>query len=192
MSDYAIVWDLDSILPHPKTEEFQSSFQKFRTDLTGLAERSEMLPTPNAHDNTVSSWRSFLKDYEAIVCQSSELASFIGCHAAADAVQTGQEADECAGGEVGKHPCGHLEAVPQEPTDGEVPASYRSRKAAGTCRGRPSAFTCAVPMICRMKVMNRTPRSCGIVTCHTLRHTEAPSTSAASYSSPGTEVSAAR
>lgn len=85
MSSYPLVWDLDSILPHPKTEEFQSAFQQFRTDLTKLAERSESLPTANGDVETVAAWKAFLKDYEAVAAQGSELASFVGCHAAADA-----------------------------------------------------------------------------------------------------------
>src|SRR5690606_29171707 len=85
MADYSLVWDLDSILPHPKTEEFQTVFQKFRSDLTQLAERSESLPKASGASESVAVWKSFLKDYEAVACQASELASFVGCHAAADA-----------------------------------------------------------------------------------------------------------
>ncbi len=85
MSSYALVWDLDSIMPHPKTEEFQQVFEQFRADLTLLAERSESLPSPTGAAETAAAWKSFLKCYEGAVCQANELASFIGCHAAADA-----------------------------------------------------------------------------------------------------------
>ncbi len=85
MMNYALVWDLDSILPHPQTEEFQAVFKKFRADLTELAERSETLPTAGGSAETVAAWKSFLKDYEAVSAQASELSSFISCHAAADA-----------------------------------------------------------------------------------------------------------
>src|SRR5665647_3453116 len=51
-----------------------------------------------------------------------------------------------------------------------------------------SRNTWAVPMICRIRVISRTPRRCGIVTCQILRQSEAPSTSAASYSSAGGTV----
>ena len=85
MSTYTLVWDLDSILPHPNTDEFQHIFQNYRRELTDLAKRSESLPTPDETASTIATWKSFLKDYEGVVCQASELASFIGCHAAADA-----------------------------------------------------------------------------------------------------------
>lgn len=85
MSSYALVWDLDSILPHPKSDEFQHGFQNFRSELTDLAKRSESLPAPSGMAETIATWKSFLQQYEGVVCQASELASFIGCHAAADA-----------------------------------------------------------------------------------------------------------
>lgn len=83
--NYPLVWELDSILPHPKTEEFQATFQQFRADLEQLAERSESLPTANGQTESVSTWKEFLKDYEDVAARGSELASFVGCHAAADA-----------------------------------------------------------------------------------------------------------
>lgn len=83
MTLISLVWDLDSILPHPKSEDFQSVFKKFREDLTQLAATSETLP-PASKDNA-SAWREFLKSYEAIAAQASELNSFVGCHAAGDA-----------------------------------------------------------------------------------------------------------
>ncbi len=85
MSSYALVWDLDSIMPHPKTEEFQQVFERFRADLTQLADALQSLPSPKGDAETAAAWKSFLKSYEGAVCQASELASFIGCHAAADA-----------------------------------------------------------------------------------------------------------
>ena len=85
MTEFALVWDLDSILPHPQTHEFQNVFQDFREDLRRLAERSENLPSANGAGETVAAWREFLKDYENIAARGSELSSFIGCHAAADA-----------------------------------------------------------------------------------------------------------
>ena len=49
-----------------------------------------------------------------------------------------------------------------------------------------SRNTWAVPMICRISVTSSTPRSCGSVMCQILCQSEAPSTSAASYSSAAT------
>ena len=51
---------------------------------------------------------------------------------------------------------------------------------------------CNVPISWRINVTNSTVRSCGSVTCQILRQIEAPSTSAASYSSLFTPVRAAR
>lgn len=85
MAEYALVWDLDSILPHPETKDFQAVFEKFRDDLSGLAERSESLPPAEGSAETAAAWKAFLQDYERVASQASELSSFVECHAAAEA-----------------------------------------------------------------------------------------------------------
>ncbi len=85
MPAFPLVWDLDSIYPHPKTDEFQSVFHKFQQDLEQLASRSESLPIASGNANTVAVYREFLSDFETVHATGNELASFVGCHAAADA-----------------------------------------------------------------------------------------------------------
>ncbi len=82
---YPQVWDLDSILPHPSTEEFQQTLASFETSLKSLAARSGELPPASGEDTSVQAWASFLDDYSNIAIQETDLSAFIGCHAAADA-----------------------------------------------------------------------------------------------------------
>lgn len=82
---YPMVWELESLLPHPETEDFQQVLQKFRRELEQLAERSESLPAVDGRRENVTEWADFLKELESVSATASELNSFVGCHAAADA-----------------------------------------------------------------------------------------------------------
>ncbi len=55
-----------------------------------------------------------------------------------------------------------------------------------------STKTCMVETICSSSISDRISRVCGMVTCQIRRSTPAPSSSAASYSSPGMPCSEAR
>ena len=44
MTEYALTWDLDSLLPHPETDDFRKTVDEFATGLQSLAERSDELP----------------------------------------------------------------------------------------------------------------------------------------------------
>ncbi len=82
---YPVTWELDSILPHPETPEFGSVLSDYKRRLTTLADESDRLPaiSPDAAD--VAGWMKFLAEYAATEKLASDLASFAGCHAAADA-----------------------------------------------------------------------------------------------------------
>ncbi len=82
---YAQTWDLDSLLPHPETDEFRALLTSFREDLAQLADRSDDLPALSSRPTDVSRWTAFLRDYESVVERATDLNAFVGCHAAADA-----------------------------------------------------------------------------------------------------------
>src|SRR5579863_4097632 len=82
---YGQNWDLDSLLPHPAGEEFTKILNGYRTGLSALAERSDKLPAFGKGGENGTAWVSFLRECERLEMQAGDLASFIGCHAAADA-----------------------------------------------------------------------------------------------------------
>ena len=82
---YSLTWDLDSLLPHPETDEFCAELQRFRCDLELLAERSEHLPAVGSDADNVNEWVEFLAEYESVAGRARDLNAFVGCHAAADA-----------------------------------------------------------------------------------------------------------
>ena len=83
--EFPLIWDLDSILPHPSTDAFRDALKTFRQDLEALAERSDSLPIVNGDAANVAGWTDFLRELESVSGRASELNSFIGCQAAADA-----------------------------------------------------------------------------------------------------------
>lgn len=78
-------WDLESLLPPPAGEEFPRIIAGFRESLHGLAELSDALPAFTLGDGNCAAWTAFLRECERLEMQAGDLASFIGCHAAADA-----------------------------------------------------------------------------------------------------------
>jgi pepF/M3 family oligoendopeptidase len=81
-------WELDSILPHPATTEFRAVLQEFITELSVLAGEFDAPPPLTAAATHVASWKKLLKRYEAIEKRANDLASFAGCHAAAEAANS--------------------------------------------------------------------------------------------------------
>ncbi|MGH7199726.1 MAG: M3 family oligoendopeptidase, partial [Planctomycetaceae bacterium] len=84
-TQYALTWDLDSLLPHPRTQDFLSLLDEFRRDLERLAAESDGLPRIGAEPASVRPWVGFLRGFESVAARSRDLNAFIGCHAAADA-----------------------------------------------------------------------------------------------------------
>ncbi len=82
---YTLTWDLDSLLPHPDTDEFKNRLRSFREDLQELAAQSSKLTAINGQAEHVADWVRFLKEYESLSARAKDLSSFIGCHSAADA-----------------------------------------------------------------------------------------------------------
>ena len=80
---YSQTWDLDSLLPHPQTDGFSGQLASFRSELARVAEESDRLPPLSS--GSARAWGEFLDRYAAVAATSSDLSSFIGCHAAADA-----------------------------------------------------------------------------------------------------------
>src|SRR5262245_60448697 len=79
------IWELDSLLPPPASEEFQKTIEAYRRDLTALADRSDRLPAVSRRSEDTSAWGAFLREFERLEMQATDLAAFIGCQAAADA-----------------------------------------------------------------------------------------------------------
>ncbi len=80
-----LTWELDSLLPHPATEEFGEIFTNYRKLAKQLATQSETLPElGNQQKECIATWSDFLTGYEHLSRISEDLESLIACHAAAD------------------------------------------------------------------------------------------------------------
>jgi oligoendopeptidase F len=82
---FSQTWDLESLLPHPETDGFRVKLASFRGELAGVAEESDRLPPLSRSAESTSVWGAFLDRYAAVAATASDLSSFIGCHAAAEA-----------------------------------------------------------------------------------------------------------
>lgn len=82
---YVQNWDLVSLLPHPASPEFPRIMDAYRQGLKELADRSDRLPEVSGRAGDPAAWGAFLHECERLEMQAADLASFIGCHAAADA-----------------------------------------------------------------------------------------------------------
>ena len=82
---YPVTWELDSILPHPETSEFAALFGDYKRRLMTLAEESDRLPAISSAADHTQGWSKFLSEYAIVEKLANDLASFAGCHAAADA-----------------------------------------------------------------------------------------------------------
>jgi pepF/M3 family oligoendopeptidase len=81
--EFALTWELDSLYPHPETDEFSAVLKAYRSDLETLAADSEQLPAVGATSADV--WADFLDRWADLFARTEDLHAFIGCHAAADA-----------------------------------------------------------------------------------------------------------
>lgn len=81
--EYPLVWDLDSLYPHPTSDDFGKLLAGYKADLTQLAEASEKLP-PVAPEHA-RAWGDFLDRVSTVWPLGSDLGAFLGCHSAADA-----------------------------------------------------------------------------------------------------------
>jgi len=82
---YPVTWELDSLLPHPDTAEFAAVLSHYKARLTKLADESDRLPAISPNAEHVAGWKRLLSEYEAVEKLATDLSSFAGCHAAADA-----------------------------------------------------------------------------------------------------------
>ena len=76
--NYSLTWNLNSLLPHPETNEFRADLQQFRCDLGQLAERSEHLPAVGGDADNVNEWVEFLAGYESLAGRARDLNAFVG------------------------------------------------------------------------------------------------------------------
>lgn len=84
-ASYSQIWDLQSLLPHPTTPEFQELMTQYRADLEHLAGQSDQLPAVGGSAAAVSFWVPFLAEFERVETRSIDLRALIGCYAAEDA-----------------------------------------------------------------------------------------------------------
>lgn len=82
---YSQKWDLQSLLPHPNTPEFQDVLTQYRGDLDRLAVQSDALPAVGGDATGLAAWVSFLAEFERVETRSIDLRALIGCYAAEDA-----------------------------------------------------------------------------------------------------------
>lgn len=86
VAPYSQTWDLDTLAPHPDSDEFGKLLETYRADLVALAERADELPSlGDPAPDMLGLWEHFLGSLEEIASRGTELDAFIGCHAAADA-----------------------------------------------------------------------------------------------------------
>ena len=96
---FPLTWDLDSLYPHPEKDEFKELLETYKNDLKQLAEDSEDLPAVKAEQ--ASTWGDFFDKVTKTYSLGSDLHSFVGCHAAADAENKLFQQTEAALGALG-------------------------------------------------------------------------------------------
>ncbi|MDA1014506.1 MAG: M3 family oligoendopeptidase [Planctomycetota bacterium] len=82
---YDPTWELNSLLPHPATDDFSGRLTQIDSDLRKLADTTAVLPVATNASAVVEQWTKVLIAYEKVITQLDDVGSFIGCHAAADA-----------------------------------------------------------------------------------------------------------
>ncbi|HEV7998719.1 MAG TPA: M3 family oligoendopeptidase [Planctomycetaceae bacterium] len=82
---FSQTWDLDSLLPHPQTDAFAAKLASFRSELAQVAAESDRLPPLSKSNGAAGAWGEFLQRYAAVAATATDLASFVSCHAAAEA-----------------------------------------------------------------------------------------------------------
>lgn len=84
LTGFPQTWELDSILPHPESTEFRQVLEGYQARLKRLADKSDCLPGIGPQSHNAEAWKRLLDEYAEIEKLASDLASFAGCHAAAD------------------------------------------------------------------------------------------------------------
>ncbi len=82
---YSLVWELDSLYPHPQTEQFRAILDRLKAETQAICAASEALPPVTADAAQAKLWSEFLTRFEKASEESTAIRAFIGCHAAADA-----------------------------------------------------------------------------------------------------------
>ena len=85
-STYPLTWELDSLYPHPETAEFRETVDALKQQLESLAANVETLPVVSSDADVAQQWGSFLAGYAAASSEYTAISAFVGCHAAADAL----------------------------------------------------------------------------------------------------------
>lgn len=82
---FPISWDLNSLLPHPDQPKFRQHLEEFKSRLEQLATDSDRLPMVEVTTSAITAWSTFIKQYELVDAQATDLRAFLECHCAADA-----------------------------------------------------------------------------------------------------------
>lgn len=85
---YPLTWELESLFPTPESPEFGEELAKYKAGLERLAKQSESLPAVCGDASAAKAWGAFLRDYQSVAARAGDLASLVGCYAAADAENT--------------------------------------------------------------------------------------------------------
>jgi pepF/M3 family oligoendopeptidase len=83
MQNCPLTWELDSLFPHPETDEFRAAVDASKAALGKLAERSDSLADVGA--DSAASWGAFLGGYGDAVSELNSMSAFVSCHGSADA-----------------------------------------------------------------------------------------------------------
>ncbi len=84
-TEYDLTWELDSLYPHPESDEFGRLLTEYESDLQQLADDSEKLPAISVEGDAPARWAAFLERCADVFARTEDLHAFVGCHAASDA-----------------------------------------------------------------------------------------------------------
>jgi pepF/M3 family oligoendopeptidase len=80
---YPLTWDLESLFPMPNAPAFRTTLDAFAARLKALAGDAEKLPAFQPANAKV--WEAFLRQYETVEAQYTDLSAYMGCQSAGDA-----------------------------------------------------------------------------------------------------------
>lgn len=84
MKPFSTNWNLDSLYPRPETDEFATLFHSYANELKTLVGEVAELPQPSSE--SAKRWGEAIDQLAKTRAFGSSLRSFVGCHAAADAM----------------------------------------------------------------------------------------------------------
>ncbi len=84
-TDDDLTWELDSLYPHPASDEFRRVLAEYEGDLRQLADDSEQLTPVSTEGGAPLAWAGFLEQCADVFARAEDLHAFVGCHAAGDA-----------------------------------------------------------------------------------------------------------